>query len=46
MTLMVEDSDHGAREMLALGAEVEVIAPASFRGRIGTLARAIAARHA
>ena len=45
MTLMVEDSDHGAREMLALGAEVEVIAPASFRGRIGTLARTIGTLH-
>ncbi len=45
MTLMVEDSDHGAREMIALGAEVEVIAPDSFRHRIGALARDIAARH-
>lgn len=45
MTLMVEDSDHGAREMIALGAEVEVMAPDSFRQRIGALARDIAARH-
>ncbi|WP_447751653.1 helix-turn-helix transcriptional regulator [Sphingopyxis fribergensis] len=45
MTMMVEDSDHGARDMLALGAEVEVLTPESFRNRIGTLARAIAARH-
>lgn len=45
MTMMVEDSDHGARDMLALGAEVEVLGPASFRRRIATLARAIAARH-
>lgn len=45
MTMMVEDSDHGARDMLALGAEVEVIAPGSFRGRIAALATQIAARH-
>lgn len=45
MAMRVEDSDHGAREMLALGAEVEVVAPASFRRRIGALAQAIAARH-
>jgi predicted DNA-binding transcriptional regulator YafY len=45
MSLMIEDSDHGAREMIALGAEVEVMAPASFRVRIGALARTIAAIH-
>jgi predicted DNA-binding transcriptional regulator YafY len=45
MTMMVEDSDHGARDMLALGAEVEVVAPASFRRRIAALAAQIAARH-
>ena len=43
--MMVEDSDHGARAMLALGAEVEVVAPASFRRRIAALAAQIAARH-
>lgn len=45
MTMMVEDSDHGARDMLALGAEIEVIAPASFRRRVAALAAQIAARH-
>ncbi|KTE01151.1 hypothetical protein ATE68_09985 [Sphingopyxis sp. H038] len=45
MTMRVEDSDHGARDMLALGAEVEVISPFSFRRRIAALACAIAARH-
>ena len=45
MKMMVEDSDHGARDMLALGGEVEVIAPASFRDRIAALAAQIAARH-
>jgi len=45
MAMMVEDSDHGARDMLALGAEIEVVAPASFRRRIAALAAQIAARH-
>ncbi|MDO9370798.1 MAG: WYL domain-containing protein [Sphingopyxis sp.] len=45
MTMMVEDADHGARDMLMLGPEVEVIAPEIFRGRIAALARAIVARH-
>ena len=45
MAMMVEDSDHGARDMLALGAEIEVIAPASFRRRVAALAAQIAARH-
>lgn len=45
MMMMVEDADHGARDMLALGAEVEVVAPASFRERIAALAREIVARH-
>jgi predicted DNA-binding transcriptional regulator YafY len=39
----VENSDHGAREMLSLGAEVEVLAPASFREKVGRLAAGIAA---
>lgn len=43
--MAVENSDHGARELLSLGAEVEVIAPASLRARIHALAAAIAARH-
>jgi len=45
MAMRVEDSDHGAREMISLGAEVEVIAPDSFRRRIGALAGEIVARH-
>lgn len=45
MTMMVEDSEHGARDMLALGAEVEVASPDSFRRRIAALARDIVARH-
>lgn len=45
MAMMIEDSDHGARDMLALGAEIEVVAPASFRQRIAALAGQIATRH-
>lgn len=45
MAMQIEDSDHGARDMLALGAEVEVLAPDSFRRRIAALASQIAARH-
>lgn len=45
MRMMVEDADHGARDMLMLGAEIEVVAPESFRRRIAALAAAIAARH-
>ncbi|MHA4838323.1 helix-turn-helix transcriptional regulator [Sphingopyxis sp. MSC1_008] len=45
LTMQVEDSDHGARDMLALGAEVELLAPESFRRRIAALAQQIATRH-
>lgn len=45
ITMMIEDADHGAREMLALGAEIEVVGPDSFRRRIAALAREILARH-
>lgn len=43
--MMIEDADHGAREMLALGAEIEVVGPDSFRRRVAALAREILARH-
>lgn len=42
VTMMVENSDHGAREILGLGAEVRVISPADLRARVHALARAIA----
>ncbi len=45
LAMQVEDSDHGARELLALGPEVEVIAPPGLRRRIAELARDIAERH-
>lgn len=41
--MAIENSDHGAREMLGLGAEVEVLAPANFRDRVHALAAGIAA---
>lgn len=45
LTMLVEDSDHGARELLSLGPEVEVLAPASLRRRIGDLAARLAQLH-
>ena len=45
MTMATEDSDHGARELLGLGAEVEVLAPASLRGRVRALAAGLLELH-
>jgi predicted DNA-binding transcriptional regulator YafY len=41
----VEDSDHGARELLCIGPEIEILSPASLRQRIAQMAREIAAFH-
>jgi predicted DNA-binding transcriptional regulator YafY len=41
--MAIENSDHGAREILGLGAEVEVLAPASFRQKVRALAAAMLA---
>ncbi len=41
VTMAMEDSDHGARELLGLGAEIEVLAPESLRSRVAELARGI-----
>jgi predicted DNA-binding transcriptional regulator YafY len=41
--MMIENSDHGAREMLGLGAEVQILSPADFRARVQGLATDIAA---
>jgi predicted DNA-binding transcriptional regulator YafY len=41
--MAIENNDHGAREMLGLGAEVEILAPPIFRDRVRTLAMGIAA---
>lgn len=43
--LPVEDGPHAVRELLRLGAEVEVIAPVALREAIAATARRIAARH-
>lgn len=45
MVMAVEASDHGARELLCLGPEIEVIAPAAFRQRMAELAGQIARLH-
>lgn len=45
LEMPVEDSDHGARELLGLGPEIEVLAPASLRRRIAALALEIATIH-
>jgi predicted DNA-binding transcriptional regulator YafY len=41
----VEDSDHGAREHLARGPEIEVLSPAPLRQRISDIAAALALLH-
>lgn len=46
LAMAVENSDHGARELLSLGAEFEVLEPADLRQRISDLALAAAQRHA
>lgn len=45
LEMPVEDSDHGARELLALGAEFEVIEPASLRLRVAQLAEELGKLH-
>ncbi len=45
LDMPVEDSDHGARELLGIGPEIEVLSPASLRRKIAGLARQIAANH-
>jgi predicted DNA-binding transcriptional regulator YafY len=45
LTMPVEDNEHGARELIGLGPEIEVLAPASLRHRIAELAAAIAQLH-
>jgi predicted DNA-binding transcriptional regulator YafY len=43
--MAIENSDHGAREILGLGADIEVLAPASFRDKVQKLAAGILALH-
>ncbi len=45
LTMAVENSDHGARELLGLGAEVEVLEPADLRERIAALAAGLFELH-
>lgn len=40
--MAIENSDHGAREMLMIGAEMAILAPANFRARVHALAAGIA----
>lgn len=40
--MAIENSDHGAREMLMIGAEMTILAPPSFRERVHVLAAGIA----
>jgi predicted DNA-binding transcriptional regulator YafY len=39
--MAVENSDHGARELLSVGPEIEVIGPSSLRQRMASLAAVI-----
>jgi predicted DNA-binding transcriptional regulator YafY len=43
--LAIESIEHGARQLLAFGAEVEVIAPPALRDEVLRQARALLARH-
>ncbi len=43
--MVIENSDHGARELIGLGAEFEVVSPPDLRQRIAAMASAIADQH-
>lgn len=43
--MAVENSDHGARELIGLGAEFEVVSPPDLRQKVAALVAGIAARH-
>ena len=45
LAMAVEDSDHGARELLSLGPEIAVTGPPTLRRRMAELAAAIARLH-
>jgi len=45
LSMAVENSDHGARELLGMGAEIEIIAPSDLRERVRALAAEIATLH-
>lgn len=46
VTLPVESIEHGARQMLSLGAEVRVLSPAALQAQVLAEAQACVARHA
>jgi len=46
LVIPIESIDHAARELVGLGAEAEVLAPAALRERLGETARRLAALYA
>jgi predicted DNA-binding transcriptional regulator YafY len=43
--MAVENSDHGARELIGLGAEFEVVSPSNLRQKVLALAKGIVEQH-
>jgi predicted DNA-binding transcriptional regulator YafY len=46
LNMPIESIEHAAYQLLGIGAEIEVLAPAALRDRIQELIRATAARYA
>jgi predicted DNA-binding transcriptional regulator YafY len=46
LVIPIESIDHAAHELVRLGAEAEVLAPAPLRERLGETARRLAALYA
>ena len=46
LAVPLESVEHGARQILGYGAEVEAIEPAALRAEVGRLAKAVGKRHA
>ena len=45
-TIPIESVEYGVRELMRLGADVEVVAPAALRARMAQIARDMTDRHA
>jgi predicted DNA-binding transcriptional regulator YafY len=45
-TIPIESLEYGVRELMRLGADVEVLAPSALRTRMAQVAREITERHA
>lgn len=45
LSIGIESLEHGARQLLALGGEMEVLSPAGLRERVATLAGQVSATH-